>query len=242
MTIRVLKEELAVPEGDIQELQRTVGAILERVKQEGDRALRFYSKQFDHYEPASFRVSPEEAARAREALPEAVVEELDFAMRQVRAFAQAQKASLHEFEQEIAPGMRMGQRIIPVESCGCYVPAGRYPCLTAAVMSVTPAKVAGVKRIVACSPPGPHGGINPGILYTMHRMGVDEIYCLGGVQAIGAMAFGTETIQPVDLVVGPGNRYVAEAKRQIFGTVPFMRFCLPRPARVYSPTPQFPSD
>lgn len=124
-----------------------------------------------------------------------------------------------EFEKEIAPGMHMGQRIIPVASAGCYVPAGRYPCLTSAVMSVMPAKIAGVKRIVACSPPGPGGQINPGILYTMWKMGVDEIYCLGGVQAIGAMAYGTETIRPVDMVVGPGNQYVAEAKRQIFGNV-----------------------
>jgi len=148
-----------------------------------------------------------------------VIEELDFAIQQVGAFARAQRESMAEFETEISPGARMGQRIVPVASCGCYVPAGRYPCLTAAVMSVMPAKVAGVKRIVACSPPGPHGGINPGILYTMHRMEVDEIYCLGGVQAIGAMTFGTEAIQPVDLVVGPGNRYVTEAKRQIFGKV-----------------------
>jgi len=124
-----------------------------------------------------------------------------------------------EFEKEIAPGMKMGQRIIPVESAGCYVPAGRYPCLTSAVMSVMPAKAAGVKRIVTCSPPDRSGGINPGILYSMWKMGVDEIYCVGGAQAIGAMAFGTETIAPVDFVVGPGNKFVAEAKRQIFGTV-----------------------
>jgi len=115
--------------------------------------------------------------------------------------------------------MRMGQRIIPVDSCGCYVPAGRYPCLTSAVMSVMPAKVAGVKRVVACSPPGRDRGITPGILYTMHKMGVDEIYCVGGAQAIGALAFGTESIRPVDLVVGPGNQFVMEAKRQVFGTV-----------------------
>ena len=115
--------------------------------------------------------------------------------------------------------MLMGQRIIPVDSCGCYVPAGRYPCLTSAVMSVIPAKVAGVQRIVACSPPGKTGSINPGILYTMHKMAVDEIYCIGGAQAIGAMAYGTDTIGPVDLIVGPGNQFVMEAKRQVFGTV-----------------------
>jgi histidinol dehydrogenase len=113
----------------------------------------------------------------------------------------------------------MGQRIIPIDSVGCYVPAGRYPCLTSAVMSVAPAKVAGVPRVIACCPPGPSGAISPGILYTMYKMGVDEIYCMGGAQAIGSFAFGTQTIAPVDLVVGPGNMYVMEAKRQVFGTV-----------------------
>ncbi len=219
MAYRVIKPEIPVAEQDVRQLEETVAAILARVEADGDEALRFYSKQFDHYEPASFRVTPEEAALAADSLPPAVIEELDVAIDHVGAFARAQRESMVEFDREIRPGARMGQRIVPVASCGCYVPAGRYPCLTAAVMSVMPARVAGVKRIVACSPPGPNGGINPGILYTMHRMGVDEIYCLGGVQAIGAMAYGTASIAPVDLVVGPGNRYVAEAKRQIFGRV-----------------------
>ena len=112
----------------------------------------------------------------------------------------------------------MGHRVLPVASCGCYVPAGRYPCLTSAVMSVIPAQVAGVKRIVVCSPPGRDGGINPGILYTLYKMGVEEIYCLGG-PAIGALAYGTQTILPVDMIAGPGNKYVQEAKRQVFGRV-----------------------
>jgi len=219
MYYRELKQETTVADQDVRELEGRVAAILARVKAEGDAALHYYSKQFDQYEPASFRVPREEAAKAADVLPAAVVEELDFAIGQVGAFARAQRESMAEFEREVRPGMWMGQRIVPVGSCGCYVPAGRYPCLTAAVMSVMPAKVAGVRRIVACSPPGPRGGLNPGILYTMYRMGVDEIYCIGGVQAIGAMAFGTETIAPVDMVVGPGNRYVAEAKRQIFGRV-----------------------
>jgi histidinol dehydrogenase len=219
MAYQEIKKEIPVAVQDLQQLEKTVSAILAQVKAEGDDALRYYSRKFDNYAPISFRVSQEQASRAADALPPAVIEELDFAVEQVGAFARAQRESMSEFEREIRPGMRMGQRIVPVASCGCYVPAGRYPCLTAAVMSVMPAKVAGVKRIVACSPPGPHGSINPGILYTMHRMEVDEIYCLGGVQAIGAMAYGTETMAPVDLIVGPGNRYVAEAKRQIFGTV-----------------------
>ncbi|MDX1413282.1 MAG: histidinol dehydrogenase [Candidatus Promineifilaceae bacterium] len=219
MYYRELKSEVPVTPADVRQLQDTVQQILSQVKDEGDAALRFYSQKFDNFEPESFLVTAEDAAQAADELPQPVLEELDFAIEQVGAFAQAQRESLGEFEKEIAPGMRMGQRIIPVASAGCYVPAGRYPCLTSAVMSVMPAKVAGVKRIVACSPPGPGGGINPGILYTMWKMGVDEIYCLGGVQAIGAMAYGTETIRAVDMVVGPGNQYVAEAKRQIFGSV-----------------------
>jgi len=214
-----IKSAVPVAEADVHRLQETVKTILARVKTEGDSAIRYFEKEFDNYDPPSFRISEVQAAEARAQLPIEVVEELDFAIEQVTAFARAQKDSMVEFEKEIRPGMRMGQRIIPVDSCGCYVPAGRYPCLTSAVMSVIPAKVAGVKRIVACSPPGNTGAINPGILYTMHKMEVDEIYCIGGAQAIGTLAYGTDTIAPVDLIVGPGNQYVMEAKRQVFGTV-----------------------
>ena len=219
MYYREIKKGKPVAEEDTQQLQETVREILQRVKKEGDSALRYYERKFDNYEPESFLVSPEEAAKAKAQLPDEVIEELDFAMERVTQFAQAQKASMTEFEKEMLPGMTMGQRIIPVASCGCYVPAGRYPCLTSAVMSVIPAKIAGVKRILACCPPSREGGINPGILYTMHKMGVDEIYCFGGAQAIGVFAFGTESIRAVDFVVGPGNQYVTEAKRQVFGIV-----------------------
>ncbi len=219
MYYREIKPEKPVTAEDTRQLQETVRDILGRVKSEGDAALRHYSKEFDKFEPEAFRVSPEEAAKAKDELPPAVVEELDFAIEQVGAFAQAQKDHLTAFESELKPGMRMGHRILPVASVGCYLPAGRYPCLTTGVMAVMPAKVAGVKRIIACSSPGRHGAISPGVLYTLHKMGVDEIYCLGGVQAIGAMAYGTETIDRVNMVVGPGNKYVAEAKRQIFGDV-----------------------
>ena len=219
MPVKVLKGEQPTTAGDVRKLQETVAGILGRVRERGDAALRELEREFDRFEPASFRVTPDEAAKAKGALPSEIVEELDFAIKQVTAFAEAQKAAFTEFEREIAPGMRMGHRLIPVDSCGCYVPAGRYPCLTSAVMSVAPAKVAGVRRIVACSPPGPYSGINLGILYTMHAMGVDEIYCFGGAQAIAALAYGTETIAPVDLIVGPGNQWVTEAKRQVFGTV-----------------------
>ena len=219
MSYREIKSAVAVAEEDVQQLQKTVKSILSKVKTEGDSAVRYYEKKFDNFDPPSFRISEEQAAKAAEELPAEVVEELDFAIEQVTAFARAQRDSMVEFEKEIRPGMLMGQRIIPLDSCGCYVPAGRYPCLTSAVMSVIPAKVAGVQRIVACSPPGKTGSINPGILYTMHKMAVDEIYCIGGAQAIGAMAYGTDTIGPVDLIVGPGNQFVMEAKRQVFGTV-----------------------
>jgi histidinol dehydrogenase/sulfopropanediol 3-dehydrogenase len=219
MSYREIKSAVAVAEEDVQQLQKTVKSILSKVKTDGDSAIRYYEKKFDDFDPPSFRISEEQAAKAAEELPAEVVEELDFAIEQVTAFARAQRDSMVEFEKEIRPGMLMGQRIIPLDSCGCYVPAGRYPCLTSAVMSVIPAKVAGVQRIVACSPPGKTGSINPGILYTMHKMAVDEIYCIGGAQAIGAMAYGTDTIGPVDLIVGPGNQFVMEAKRQVFGTV-----------------------
>ena len=219
MYYKEIKKAKPITEEGVRQLQETVGSILQRVKKDGDSALRFYEKKFDNYEPTSFLISPAEAAKAGERLPSEIIEELDFAIERVTAFAKAQEESFTEFEKEMLPGIQMGQRIIPIASCLCYVPAGRYPCLTSAVMSVIPAKVAGVKRIVACSPPGRGGSINPGILYTMHKMGVDEIYCLGGAQAIGAFAFGTHTIRPVDLIVGPGNQYVMEAKRQVFGTV-----------------------
>jgi len=219
MSLKEIKKEVPETEADIRQLQETVRSILENVKEEGDKALRYYMRKFDNFEPESFLVTADEAAKASEKLPSEIIEELDFAIDQVTAFSRAQKASMIEFEKEISAGIRIGQRIIPVQSCGCYVPAGRYPCLTSAVMSVMPAKVAGVERVIACCPPGSDKGINPGILYTMHKMGVDEIYCLGGAQAVAAFAFGTETIRSVDLIVGPGNQYVMEAKRQAFGTV-----------------------
>lgn len=218
MEVKRIKNARELTEQDLRQLQETVNDILQRVKTDGDAALFHYEKKFDQFEPETFRVSREESAKAKGRLPAEIIGELNFAMAQVRNFAEAQKACMADFEKEIYPGMRMGHRIIPVSSCGCYVPAGRYPCLSAAVMTVMPAKVAGVERIVACCPPGRDGAINDGILYTLHEMEVDEIYCMGGAQAIGAMAFGTETIDPVDLIVGPGNQYVREAKRQVFGT------------------------
>lgn len=216
MQIKELKSAEPVKEGDKKALGHAVEAIIDRVRKEGDTALSFYSKTFDDYE-GLIRVGDAEMAAAEKELPDDIIEGLDYAIRQVTEFARLQRDQIKEFDCEIAPGIHMGHRLVPVESCAAYVPAGRYPCLTSAVMSLAPAKVAGVKRIVACSSPGTEKRINPAILYTMAALGADEIYCLGGAQAIAAMAYGTETIQPVDLIVGPGNQYVMEAKRQVFG-------------------------
>ena len=218
MEIKELKMAKPVTAEDVKALRQGVEKILDRVRAEGDVALTHFSKDFDGFE-GPFRVGEAEIRAVKEELPSDIIEGLDFAIERVTAFAVAQRAQISEFEQEMIPGVFMGHRLVPVYSCAAYVPAGRYPCLTSAVMSLVPAKVAGVKRIVACSSPGREKRINPAILYTMAAIGADEIYCLGGAQAIAAMAYGTETIQPVDLIVGPGNQYVMEAKRQVFGTV-----------------------
>lgn len=216
MALYRIKEARPVTEQDTLQLQDAVAEILRKVRGEGEGALRFYARKFDNYEK-EFRVTREQAAEAKDKLPPEVIEELDFAISQVTAFAREQRACLKDSQKEYFPGFTMGHRVLPVASCGCYVPAGRYPCLTSAVMSVIPAQVAGVKRIVVCSPPSRDGGINPGILYTLYQMGIEEIYCLGGPAAIAALAYGTETIQPVDMIAGPGNKFVQEAKRQVFG-------------------------
>jgi histidinol dehydrogenase/sulfopropanediol 3-dehydrogenase len=218
LAFRELKSARTPRAEDLRALREAVTEVLETVRRDGDKALAAYAKKFDGYE-GPIRLGAKEIAEAQRALPADVIEGLDFAIERVTAFAQAQRATLGEFEKEMLPGLFMGHRLVPVESAGAYVPAGRYPCLTSAVMSLAPAKVAGVKRLVTCSSPGRDKRLNPAILYTMAKIGADEIYCLGGAQAIAAMAFGTETIRRVDLVVGPGNQYVAEAKRQVYGAV-----------------------
>lgn len=218
MQIKELKKAKPVLEADVKALRQGVEEILERVRKEGDAALAHYARTFDQYE-GPIRVSDAEVEAVKKELPADIIEGLDFAIERVTAFAEAQRAQISEFEQEMIPGVHMGHRLVPVDSCAAYVPAGRYPCLTSAVMSLVPAKVAGVKRVVACSSPGREKRINPAILYTMGAIGAEEIYCLGGAHAIAAMAYGTESIDPVDLIVGPGNQYVTEAKRSVFGTV-----------------------
>ena len=197
-------------------IRHTVENILHEISSHGDKALRNYSQQFDQWSPESFRLSSDDIAACQKALPKQVIDDIKFAQTQIRNFAQAQKDALNDVEVETLPGVVLGHKNIPVNSVGCYVPGGKYPMVASAHMSVVTAKVAGVKRIIAAAPPQ-KGAPSAAIVTAMALGGADEIYCLGGVQAVAAMALGTETIDSVDMIVGPGNAYVAEAKRQLFG-------------------------
>jgi sulfopropanediol 3-dehydrogenase len=199
-------------------VRETVEHILADIDARKDQAVKDLSKKFDNWAPADFKLSPAEIERAIAQVRQRDLEDIKFAQAQVRNFAQKQRDSMHDLEVETLPGVVLGHRHIPVNSIGCYVPGGRYPMVASAHMSIVTAKVAGVKRIIACAPPF-KGGPHPAIVAAMHFGGADDIYVLGGVQAVAAMALGTETIQPVDMIVGPGNAYVAEAKRQLFGRV-----------------------
>jgi sulfopropanediol 3-dehydrogenase len=180
--------------------------------------VREFSEKFDKWSPQSFRLTKAEIEACVAALPKQTIEDIEFAQRQIRNFALAQRAALKDVEVQTLPGVVLGHKNIPVNSVGCYVPGGRYPMVASAHMSVVTAKAAGVKRIIATAPPF-GGQPHPAIVAAMHLGGADEIYALGGVQAVAAMALGTEHIAPVDMIVGPGNAYVAEAKRQLFGRV-----------------------
>ncbi|MBI4274762.1 MAG: histidinol dehydrogenase [Rhizobiales bacterium] len=199
-------------------VRQTVEAILADIEAHGDKAVRELSKKFDNWEPKNFRLSDVEIDRAIAQVQKRDLEDIKFAQSQVRHFAQKQKETMRDLEVETLPGVILGHRHIPVNSIGCYVPGGRYPMVASAHMSIVTARVAGVNRIIACAPPH-KGGPHPAIVAAMHFGGADEIYVLGGVQAVAAMALGTGTIAPVDMIVGPGNAYVAEAKRQLFGRV-----------------------
>src|SRR5471030_1783089 len=188
-------------------VRETVEGILAQVEERKDAAIRALSKQFDKWEPKDFRLSPAEIEKAIAQVAKRDLEDIKFAQAQVRNFAQKQKETMHDLEVETLPGVVLGHKHIPVNSIGCYVPGGRYPMVASAHMSIVTAKVAGVKRIIACAPPF-NGGPHPAIVAAMHFGGADEIFVLGGVQAIAAMALGTESIQPVDMIVGPGNAYV----------------------------------
>ncbi|WP_370938822.1 histidinol dehydrogenase [Enterobacter hormaechei] len=196
-------------------LTEKVSAIIERVKTEGDTALRAFSQQFDKVVPAQFEVSEQEIAEALEGMDAQTRRDSEFAINQVRRFAQAQLATMQPLEVETLPGVHLGHRIIQVQTVGCYVPGGRYPILSAPVMSIVPATVAGCEQIIACLPPGAH----PAMIAVCHLAGAHRIFKVGGAQAIAAMAWGTESIPSVDKIVGPGNAFVNEAKRQVFGRV-----------------------
>ncbi len=219
MAKRWLKKASPRTEADQRSLEGEVRSIIVRVREEGDAALRDYTRQFDKVAIEQFRVSDAEIRAAGHSLSEDLLSDMEFGIERIRAFAEGQLLTFTDLEAEVLPGVHLGHRIIPVASVGCYVPGGRSPLLSAAQMAVIPAKVAGVSRVVVCTPPSPGGRIHPAALWGAHRAGADEIYCVGGAQAIAALAYGTESIRPVDQIVGPGSRFVTEAKRQVVGKV-----------------------
>ncbi len=200
------------------EVRDAVASIIADVRARGDAAVREHSERFDHWSPPSFRLADEEVERIVATVPAQVRDDIRAAQANIRRFAQAQRDSLHDFEVETAPGVHLGQRNIPVAAAGAYVPGGRYPLVASAHMTIVTAKVAGVERVAACTPPIA-GEVPAATIAAMAFAGADEIYLLGGVQAVAALAIGTESIGRVDMLTGPGNAYVAEAKRQLYGEV-----------------------
>ncbi len=199
-------------------VRQAVGGILADIAGRGDAAVRELSVKFDQWDRDDYRLTAAEIEGCLSQLTKRDLEDIRFAQAQVRGFAQHQRDALRDIEVETLPGVVLGHKNIPVSAAGCYVPGGKYPLLASAHMSVITAKVAGVERVITCAPPY-HGKPAPAIVAAQHMAGADEIFCLGGIQAVAAMALGTETIAPVDMLVGPGNAYVAEAKRQLFGRV-----------------------
>jgi histidinol dehydrogenase len=201
-------------------IQEIVGGILEKVRNEGDQAIYELTERFDGVELSKLGVPREAFKKAYDQVSRETVSSLEFAAEQIRYFAEQQLQCLKPLECQHLPGVTLGHRLIPIQSSGAYVPAGRYPLPSTALMSTIPAKVAGVKRVAACSPPTrEYGTIHPAVLVAMDLAGVDEAYCMGGAQAIAAYTFGTQSIPRVDIIVGPGNRFVTEAKRQVGGAV-----------------------
>lgn len=202
-------------ENDARDVNSVVADVLSAVRKDGDRAVGRYSKKFDNADLTDFEVSTEDRQAAVNALDPQTRADTEFAIANVRQFAEAQRATMLPLQIEILPGVHLGHRIIPLERVGCYVPGGRYPLLSAPVMTIVPAKVAGVEEIIACLPPTAH----PAMIAGCHLSGADRIFRIGGAQAIAAMAYGTESVPRVDKIVGPGNAFVNEAKRQVFGPV-----------------------
>jgi sulfopropanediol 3-dehydrogenase len=218
--IRILKSGRSAEDAaaDDAKVRATVEDLLGDIARRGDAAVREHSARFDSWSPASFRLGRDAIDACYAKLPQQAIDDIRFAQAQVRRFAEVQRAALRDVEVETLPGVILGHRNIPVESVGCYVPGGKYPLVASAHMSVVTAKVAGVPRVIASAPPW-NGEPAAAIVVAMDMAGADEIYTLGGVQAVGAMALGTESIRAVDMLVGPGNAYVAEAKRQLYGRV-----------------------
>jgi len=205
-------------EQDNAKIRQAVEKLLDEIQRRGDAAVREFSEKFDNWNPSSFRLTASEIEQAIAKVDARDLDDIRFAQTQIRTFAEHQKAALKDIEVETLPGVILGHKNIPVNSVGCYVPGGKYPMVASAHMSVLTAKVAGVKRIIASAPPF-NGGAHPAIVAAMHLAGADEILVLGGAQAVAAMALGTESITSVDMLVGPGNAFVAEAKRQLYGKV-----------------------
>lgn len=218
--VKIVKEGKKV--SDIQEadlkIQQSVTEIIKKIEAEGDKAVRELSERFDKWSPISFRLEVDEIEKIMATIPNEVIDDIKFAQEQIRNFAQEQRKSIKDIEVETLPGVILGHKNIPVNSVGCYIPGGRYPMVASAHMSIVTAKVAGVSKVIACTPPI-NGGIPNNTIAAMYLAGADEIYVLGGIQAMAAMAIGTESIDAVDMIVGPGNAYVAEAKRQLYGRV-----------------------
>lgn len=218
--MKFIKEGMAeeiVKESD-EKTKQIVANTLKDIEEQGDKAVRDLSIKFDKWDPEQFKLSQAQIEEIVDSIPEEVKHDIAFAQDNIKKFAEAQRDSMKDIHVEVMPGVFLGHKNIPVESVGCYIPGGRYPMIASAHMSILTAKVAGVERVIACTPPI-NGEIPKTTVYAMHKAGADEIYILGGIQAMGSMAIGTETIQPVDMIVGPGNAFVAETKRQVFGRV-----------------------
>jgi sulfopropanediol 3-dehydrogenase len=226
MAISYLKKATKTPATGEDETRKIVSEMLSEIENGGEEVARAYGEKLDNY-TGNIVVTPEEIEVAGAKVPQKLKDDIQFAYERVRKFAEAQKASIKEFETELSPGLWAGQKLIPMVTAGCYVPGGRYAHVASAIMSVGTAKVAGVENVVACSAPKPGEGINPAILYTMNLCGADHILALGGVQGIAAMTFGLFTGKPANFLAGPGNRFVAEAKRMLYGRVGIDMFAGP---------------
>jgi sulfopropanediol 3-dehydrogenase len=223
-----LKKAEPTPPSVTQEIRDTVSKVLLEVERDGIKAVRKYSEQFDGWNPPSFHLTDAQIKQGLEGVTDGFAASIDFALEQVRCFARAQRATMHELEVETLPGVTLGHKLLPINAVGAYVPGGRYPLIASAIMTIAVPKIAGVKRVVTTTPPQRGTGkINPAQLYAMVKSGADQIYAIGGVQAMAAMAFGLEPdgemggspLTGVDMIVGAGNAFVAEAKRQLFGVV-----------------------